>query len=161
MSEDDRYDRPVQAMFTGAARELLRYEAKRRGLGVSTLLRVIATQWLAENVTDADLTTAAREIAAKAGPVPAVVQGTGIALADMAAFVNARCVLDPEARIPVRALYRAWCDWRAERQAAPSSVQAFSTGLRALVSSVRVYRPRVEGELLARHFRGVRLADAA
>lgn len=58
-----KFDAPVQTFLTGPSRAVLTHVARERGLTASALVRVILTEWMRDNVHDADLRTAVQEFA--------------------------------------------------------------------------------------------------
>jgi putative DNA primase/helicase len=84
------------------------------------------------------------------------------ALTDMVspigAFVREHCLVGPAFEVPARQLYEGWKDWCARNDHHHAgTVQTFARDLRAVVSGVRVVRPR-DGERRQRWFAGLGLA---
>ncbi|MDN5929512.1 MAG: hypothetical protein L0I24_00340 [Pseudonocardia sp.] len=153
MTDIERYDRPVQAMFTGTDRAMLRYEATRRGLTISALLRMVAIEWLAEHAAAPDLRAVAARRAEFEQIAACPVQPLTGAVPE---FVTHRCRLDPDATVACSDLYDAWAEWRAPLGQAGSR-QVFSTRLRAVAPHIAVYRTSAGGRAQPRRYRGIEL----
>jgi putative DNA primase/helicase len=72
---------------------------------------------------------------------------TVTALADLvspiSAFVRERCLRGPDLEVPVADLYQAWKTWAQDNGHQPGSAQTFGRNLRAVISGLRVARPRI------------------
>jgi len=73
------------------------------------------------------------------------------------AFVREACVLDSYAAVGRSELFKAWQEWCAENGHHPSSIQKFSTDLRAAVTEINEVRPKVNGRAQPREWRGIGL----
>lgn len=54
MSETERHNSPVTVLLKPSARADVDAAADRRGIPVSTLLRIVVNEWLAANATETD-----------------------------------------------------------------------------------------------------------
>jgi putative DNA primase/helicase len=75
----------------------------------------------------------------------------------VAAFVRDRCERGVGHEIAVADLFANWRDWCDENGHRAGSVQTFGRDLRAVIPTIRVSKPRVDGGR-ERHFQGVRLS---
>lgn len=84
------------------------------------------------------------------------------ALADLvspiSAFLREVCVTGPEETVQVAALYREYGEWCRENGRGVSSVQKLSSDLRTVIPTLSDYRPKVNGQTLPRHYRGLSIS---
>lgn len=81
------------------------------------------------------------------------------ALADLvspiSAFVREACTTGADETAQVATLYREYAAWCDENGRGTSSVQKLSSDLRTILPTLSVYRPKVDGRALPRHYRGL------
>lgn len=75
----------------------------------------------------------------------------------VAAFVRDRCERGVGHEIAVADLFAAWREWCEENGHKAGSVQTFGRDLRAVIPTIRISKPRVDGGR-ERHFQGVQLS---
>jgi putative DNA primase/helicase len=72
------------------------------------------------------------------------------------AFVRDRCLVEVGRQIRCSELFDAWKNWCAERNREPGSEQIFGRNLRAVVATLDVTQPRIDGKQV-RHYEGLDL----
>jgi putative DNA primase/helicase len=77
----------------------------------------------------------------------------------VSAFVRERCDRGALLEVEIKKLYRAWREWAEDNGHKPGSAQTFGRNLRAVISGLRVTRPRTGGDDRVRVYSGVGLKD--
>jgi putative DNA primase/helicase len=73
------------------------------------------------------------------------------------AFLEEKCILNPEASIQIRALYHAWQEWCAEtRYAHAGNAQTFGKNLKACCPEIKIRRPQSDSDR-QRYYEGIEL----
>ena len=75
----------------------------------------------------------------------------------VAAFVRDRCERGVGHEVAVADLFAAWREWCEENGHRAGNVQTFGRDLRAVIPTIRISKPRVDGGR-ERHFQGVELS---
>lgn len=103
-----------------------------------------------------------RELGRFAEPQSSV--DTRTALADLvsptSAFVRECCQRGPQLEVEVKVLYQAWKAWAEDNGHRRISAQTFGRDLRAVISGLRVIRPRTAVDDRTRVYTGIGLKDA-
>ena len=76
----------------------------------------------------------------------------------IAAFLEERCYLSPDVRVPVEDLYQAWREWCEADERKPGSKENFAKLLFSAAPSVSPTRPLVNGKKV-RMYSGIALGE--